>query len=1450
VATISVVLLAMLFSVPSATAALGRVVAIGDSLAAGMKLGPKLPGSIVACGLTTGGYPELTRARLGLPAPANNLTTTGQWANATCNGGFSDLFANGWYGIPEVPGHPELQENDGTYIPPQYNTLSGSEQAVILGTGGNEAYFGEVAFACLGYEPDLAIYNANQQGQNLPYTNNCATQYGADGSGLRAKVAISKTKVGQALDGIHTRAPGAKVFLVGVPRVVPPNGIDPATGRTCMPNPILTPVDTPIYAIWEDELRSAMMQLVAARSSWVSYVDMQAISGSSHTMCAANWSQRWMNPWNTENIQYPGIALHNNPAGASAVAWSVIDSLHAAGLDTGSQATNPTNPVVQISTPVANLVTRNASTNVVFSATDNVAVKSCTPASGSSAALSPGANTITVDCEDFAGNHGGAQVSVTRDNTAPTITGLLPSDGTNTTAASVLLTYSASDNVGTPSCSPASGSTVPLSTGANTITVSCTDSVGNPASASVVVNRGSVPSVAIASPANGQSTTVASINVAFTVGGGSSIPAGTSCHVNGTPTVSAGTNTVTLAQGSNQITVLCSNQFGAGTPASVTVTGSPPSAVSIAAPADGTNTTASSINVAYLVNGASSIPLGTSCTVGGLPSDTPASNPVALTPGANTITVLCTGAFGAKSASVVVNRGTPPVVAITAPANGSSTAAGSVNVAYSVGGASSIPAGTACSVNGVASVSATTNNVALTIGANAISVRCTNQFGEGAPAGVSVTRGVPPVVAISAPASGLNTTQSSVNVSYSVDGAGSIPGGTSCSVGGSASSSASANPVALVSGSNQLAVSCTNSFGTSAPVSVTVNRGSVPVVAITAPGDGTNTAAPSINVAYTVNGQATIPGGTSCSVKGAASSSATSNPVPLDNGSNAIAVSCTNAFGASLAATVSVNRGAVPVVAITAPAAGTNTTASSINLSYTVGGASSIPGGTSCVAGGATSASATNNPLALSLGENSLSVSCTNAFGSSLPQTVTVNRGVPPVVELIAPGDATATSASSTNVVFTVNGASSIPGGTSCKVGATSTSSTTSNSVALTLGENTITVTCTSVFGSTSTSVTVTRGNGPSVAVTAPANGLKTTLAGVNVAFTVNGGSSIPAGTSCSVDGKATVSTTTNPFALELGPGNTISVTCVNSLGSDTRSVTVERGTAPALTVEQPADGMNTTEISAGVVFSVSGSGSPACSVNGSAASSPANVELALGANQIAVSCSSAFGTSSRVLTVNRGVRPIVYINAAPQTETIADEVNATYVIDGGSEIPAGTTCSVNGQPSSNPLDNPVALTVGENTVWVTCTNQFGSSTARVFVTFTPRPEDPAAPGEAEPSPPPGPGSLALKLQGAKQIKPARSGGILLKSRSSKGLRLLITLDKAALVELKIEKFTGAKKTKVVARAVPALLAGTSKLRLTGRGEHRPLAAGRYRVVVSVPGTTLVATSAAFRVKR
>lgn len=462
---------------------------LGDSLASGTNLGPRVPGSYAACGQTLGSYPQL----------AKTLIQPTTFVDSSCNGGHTGVMWYSWWGLDAYIIDPA----ERVEIPPQFDSLNGTEDAVIVGTGGNEAYFGEVAFACMGYQADQQKwYSSAGSG---PFHNNCTKTYVNPGTGynrLRDKVAGSETAVTEALAEVKRRSPQAKIFLIGTPRIAPPNGAN------CMPNPILTTTDAPVYAVWEDELRLAMKR--GASAVGATYVDMQALGGTDHTMCSPP-AARWMNPWSTEAVQYPGLALHNTPLGAQETAKAITDAFRTAGLDVPTGPTGPTGgtgpaaPDVARTNPVANPTTSRTQAitysgvpgNTLLCKLDSQPYASCSGTSITLNNLPTGTHTysVTQTAPGGAVSPAGSVTWVVEPSPPgpPTVTRTIPT-ANPTKSTTQTITYSGEAG-GTFQCkldgvtNACSGGTVVLSgllSGPHTYSVTQTDAHGELGSATTV----------------------------------------------------------------------------------------------------------------------------------------------------------------------------------------------------------------------------------------------------------------------------------------------------------------------------------------------------------------------------------------------------------------------------------------------------------------------------------------------------------------------------------------------------------------------------------------------------------------------------------------------------------------------------------------------------------------------------------------------------------------------------------------------------------------------------------------------------------------------------------------------------------------------------------------------------------------------------------------------------
>lgn len=373
-----------------------------------------------------------------------------------------------------------------------------------------------------------------------------------------------------------------------------------------------------------------------------------------------------------------------------------------------------TAPVVTITSPTDGFETTDSSVDVFFTVTDFGGGVTCDLGDGDAVPLDFGSNTITVSCEDGAGNIGTDSVTVIRlDVTPPVVTITAPTNGTITASSSVTLNYTVSDDTAT-NCTLADGASIPLNAGANAITVVCTDEFGNIGFDSVsVIRDNNPPVVTIVAPLDGTITNASSTPLNFSV-------------INDFGSVSCDRvdgAAVALSEGLNTITVSCTDTAGNVGSDSIDVTrDSIAPSLTITAPLDGSTTTDASTTVNFTVTDATAV----SC----VPAD---GDTVALSFGSNTIAVTCTDAAGnATTESVTVTRtsNVPPVVTITSPAPGAIVSSSSVPLTYN-----------AASQDGTVTCTPPSgSSVPLAIGTNTLTVSCVDNFGNVAAASVTVFR--------------------------------------------------------------------------------------------------------------------------------------------------------------------------------------------------------------------------------------------------------------------------------------------------------------------------------------------------------------------------------------------------------------------------------------------------------------------------------------------------------------------------------------------------------------------------------------------------------------------------------------------------------------------------------------------------------------------------------------
>ena len=248
-----------------AHAAPGAYVALGDSYTSAPLVGSSTGNAL--CLQTSGNYPHLTAAALGL-----SLT------DVSCGGAtVSDMTGS------QYPG-----------VAPQLDALGSSDSVVSIGIGGNDnSTFITMVAACdaLGAVDLLEV--------GAP----CKAAYGSE---FADNIAADGPNIGAALQGIHGKAPNAKVYVVGYPDILPQSG-------NCFGTMPLT-VDDVAYMNGVEKDLNAMLKSEAAANN-ATFVD--TYTGSvGHDLCQGS-SVRYVEPLIPSNA---GISVHPNASGEAFMA--------------------------------------------------------------------------------------------------------------------------------------------------------------------------------------------------------------------------------------------------------------------------------------------------------------------------------------------------------------------------------------------------------------------------------------------------------------------------------------------------------------------------------------------------------------------------------------------------------------------------------------------------------------------------------------------------------------------------------------------------------------------------------------------------------------------------------------------------------------------------------------------------------------------------------------------------------------------------------------------------------------------------------------------------------------------------------------------------------------------------------------------------------------------------
>jgi lysophospholipase L1-like esterase len=181
--------------------------------------------------------------------------------------------------------------------PPQFDSLDGETKVVSLTIGGNDIGFSEVAESCITLNP---------------FATPCKDKYDAGGHDqLAERIEQTAPKVAAVLQGIHSRAPNARVFVVNYPAIFPETGVG------CWPQEPIGWGDVPYLRSTEQHLNQMLATQAAANgASVVSWY--QASIG--HDSCKSQ-STRWVEPLVPGELAAP---IHPNKAGMQGAATALV----------------------------------------------------------------------------------------------------------------------------------------------------------------------------------------------------------------------------------------------------------------------------------------------------------------------------------------------------------------------------------------------------------------------------------------------------------------------------------------------------------------------------------------------------------------------------------------------------------------------------------------------------------------------------------------------------------------------------------------------------------------------------------------------------------------------------------------------------------------------------------------------------------------------------------------------------------------------------------------------------------------------------------------------------------------------------------------------------------------------------------------------------------------------
>ena len=256
-------------------------VALGDSFAAGPWI-PEATGVPVTCGRSTANYPSVVRDRL------RARSALASFADLSCGGATTADMTT-------------PQPTPAGVNPPQLDALTRDTTLVTLTLGGNDIGFTEIVDQCLA------------RSASQPNGAACRAYYQRAGRDLLAdRIAATAPKLAGVLSGVKSRAPAARVLVVGYPTIVPALSGCPQAPFSAGDIAYLNQTFHALDAMIAQQAQAAGVQFVdTARDS------------AGHDVCAPPGT-RWVEG---RQPSAPALPFHPNALGMRKVAQEVLDAV-------------------------------------------------------------------------------------------------------------------------------------------------------------------------------------------------------------------------------------------------------------------------------------------------------------------------------------------------------------------------------------------------------------------------------------------------------------------------------------------------------------------------------------------------------------------------------------------------------------------------------------------------------------------------------------------------------------------------------------------------------------------------------------------------------------------------------------------------------------------------------------------------------------------------------------------------------------------------------------------------------------------------------------------------------------------------------------------------------------------------------------------------------------------